>query len=298
MKPKKAVLFSDFYQKMLDQKIAHETSPVTMSRIDVIWRKSLAPFWKSIKPKEINQDLVTKFINWHREKREGIQFVNVFKYLNNVFNVMVEAGALPIEKKPKLEIPKTEQLHHARQKGRYITDQEFQVILDHSEGWFKLFFLILFSSGFRKMELGKLEVSRLRKVGNRYVAVLNTDNTKTGRAREVPFSEVLTPLVDEQLKNGSSYLFPSNDKQSHIRPQTIDLAWKKAKTAAGIEGKMRIHDCRHSCASNLAKENVNSVVVVTNLGMSLAMFQRTYLKLKAEDLFIVSDSFNKKIGKL
>lgn len=297
----KTLVFKDFYEQMCDSKIAYETSPVTMSRIKTIWEKSLAPFWKDIQPKEIDQKLITKFIIWHKENRKDIQLVNVFKYLGNVFNVMVESGAMELARKPKLELPKDEQKHHATQKGRYITDDEFRRILSKSEGWFKLYFLILYTSGFRKMELGKLEISRISKIENRYIATLNINNTKTGNARVVPFSDILTPLVEEQLKCvlESQYLFPSIiDKSKHISPQAIDQKWIKAKKDAAIDGKMRLHDCRHSCASNLAKDAINPIVVVTNLGMSLAMFQKTYLKLTAQDLFIVADAAKKRIGKL
>lgn len=270
-----------------------------MSRVEVIWRKSLSPFWQDKMPNEVNQELIVEFINWHREHRKNVQLVNVFKYLGNIMQVMVESGALPISQKPKLELPKDEVKHHAQQKGRYITDEEFIKILYKTSGWFKLYFLILYTSGFRKMELGKLKTSRLRKIEKRYIAILTTDDTKTGRAREVPFSELLTPLVDDQLKNGSEYLFPMiKNKNEHIRPQTIDYEWNKAKAAAGIDGKMRLHDLRHSCASNLAKDGVSPIVSVTNLGMSLAMYQKTYLKLAAQDLFVVSDSSNKRIGKI
>lgn len=292
------LLFKDFYDQMIEQKKAYETSPVTMERIDTLWRLSIAPFWKDIDPANINQQLVVKYMNWHKEHRPGIQIINAFKYVGNVFNVMVEAGAMELSRKPDLELPKDEQKHHAKQKGRYITDEEFQRILSVTSGWFKLYFLIIFSSGFRKMELGKMQVSRLSKIENRYVATLGTEDTKTGRARVVPFSDALTELVEEQLKAGSPYLFPSVDKSKHVRPHEIDSKWVKAKRLAKIEGKCRLHDTRHSCASNLAKDGINPIVVVTNLGMSLAMFQKTYLKLTPQDLFIASDSAKKRMGKI
>lgn len=285
------LIFKDFYNQMLEQKIAYETSKATLDRVDVIWRKSISPFWRNVKPSEINQQMITAFINWHKQNRPGIQLVNVFKYLGNVMQVMVESGALDLAKKPKLELPKTEQLHHAKQKGRYITDAEFNSILSKTEGWFRLFLLIAYTTGMRKMEIAKLEISRLRNVNGRFIAVLNTDDTKTGLARDVPFPVILNSLIDEQLKLGSKYLFPMTcDLAKHIRPQSIDLPWIKAKKDAGIVGKMRLHDTRHSCASNLAKRNINPIVSVTMLGMSLVTFQKRYLKLNANDLIIATDS--------
>lgn len=295
MRKKKLQKFEHYYNLMMSEKIAYEISPVTLSRIKVIWNKSISPFWRDVDPSTIDQQLVIEFMNWHKEHRPKVQFVNVFKYLGNVFNVMIESGAMELSKKPKLDLPKDEQKHHAKQKGRYITDEEFGKIISGASGWFKVYFLILFTSGFRKMELGKLELSRLNKVENRYIALLRENDTKTGRPRIVPFSDAVTALVEQQINPGAKYLFHGKDLSKHVTPQTIDNEWKKAKSLAGIDGRMRLHDCRHSCASNLAKDGINPIVVVTNLGMSLAMFQKTYLKLQAEDLFIASDSSNKRI---
>lgn len=295
---KKRIDFEYFYQLMMSEKIAYETSPATISRIKVLWNKSISPFWRKIEPKEINQQLVIEFINWHKKNRPGVQLVNVFKYLGNIFGTMVEAGFLEPAKRPKLELPRDEQKHHQKQKGRYITDDEFKRILKGCSGWFKLYFIILFTSGFRKMELGKLELSRLRKENDRYIATLTTDDTKTGKAREVPFSEMITLLVDKQIKKNSQYLFPNASNTSHISAQSIDHKWSLAKRSAKIEGKMRLHDCRHSCSSNFAKEKINPIIAVTTLGMSLAQYQKTYLHLKPEDLFAASDSFNSRLKKL
>ena len=281
---------------MVEQKTAYETSSATMARIKTIWEKSLAPFWKDVSPKDIDQQLITTFINWHKKNRPGIQLVNVFKYLGNVFAVMIEAGAMDIARRPKLELPKDEQKHHAKQKGRYITDDEFQSILNHAMDEFRLFLLIAYCCGMRKMEIGKLEVSRIRRAGERFIASLDTDDTKTGLAREVPFPIFLHDLIDRQLELKSKYLFPmGSDSDRHISPQAIDGAWKFCKKE--IKGRMRFHDLRHSCASNLAKSNINPIVAVTMLGMSLQTFQKTYLKLTAQDLIIASESavvrFNK-----
>ena len=282
---------------MINQKMAYEMSKATMSRIDVIWRKSIAPFWQDIDPKSINQEMVIDFINWHKKNRPGVQLVNVFKYLGNIMQVMVESGAMELAKKPKLELPMEEQKHHAKQKGRYITDQEFQKILMNSHGWFNLFLLIAYTTGMRKMEIGKLEVSRLRKEAGRYIALLDTADTKTGRARHVPFPTILTHLIEKQLELGSKYLFPAGDKTKHIQPQTIDKYWKLAKTNAGIVGRMREHDIRHSAASNMAKSGISATIATTILGMSLNTFQKTYLKLTADDLILASESSVSRLGK-
>jgi integrase len=278
---------------MVEQKLAYETSEATLSRIETIWRKSLKPFWSEIHPSKIDQYLITTFINWHKQHRPGIQLVNVFKYLGNVFNVIIENGAMELSRRPKLELPKDEQKHHAKQKGRYITDEEFNAILEHSSGWFKTFLLIAYTTGMRKMEIGKMEIDRIELINDRYILSLNTDNTKTGRARKIPLAGILTPLIAEQVKNNKKYLFEKNE--NHVLPQTIDYSWKMAKKKAGIVGKMREHDLRHSAASNMAKSGISPIMATTLLGMSLGMYQKTYLKLSPDDLIAASESATSRI---
>jgi len=290
---KKPLPVRAYYDMMIAQKKAYETSAVTMSRIETIWRLSVAPFWKDILPKQINQELVTQFMNWHRQNRvhkngQPVQFTNTFKYLGNIFNVMIESGAMELSKKPKLDLPKSEQLHHSKQKGRYITDIELQTIRNNSSGWFELFLLIAYTTGMRKMELGKMELSRMDRIDDRWILSLNTDNTKTGNARKIPLAKMLTPLVDKQIKGNFKYLFEFNCK--HVTPQSIDIQWKLAKQKAGIIGRMREHDLRHSAASNMIKSGIAPMKAATLLGMSLAMLQKTYMKLTPEDLFDASES--------
>lgn len=286
-----------FYEKLVRQKNAHELSPVTMSRLEVIWRKSIAPFWEKVTVDKIDNDLVIEFMNWHKKNRPNVQFVNVFKYLGNIFNLMVESGDMPVAKKPKLELPNSEIKHHMRQKGRYITDTEFNAIKKKTSGWFSLFILIAHQVGMRKMEIGKMEVSRMTKKGKVWILSLDTENTKTGRARKVPLPKFLTPLIEKQLKTSKQYLFQPRGSTSHVAASYIDRKWLQAKRAAKIQGKMRFHDLRHTCASNLAKKDINPTIAVTFLGMSLATYQKSYLKLEPEDLMKASESAAGRISK-
>jgi integrase len=296
----KKELFFAYYDRMIAQKKAYETSAVTLTRIDVIWRKSIAPFWRDVDPKKINQEMVVDFINWHKSNRPGVQLINVFKYLGNIFAVMVESGAMDQAKKPKLDLPRDEQKHHAKQKGRYITDAEFDQILSQTKGWFRLFLLIAFTTGMRKMELGKLELSRLDFDPNsmRFIISLETDDTKTGMARKIPIPGALNAMIREQIKPTAKHLFSApNSEANHIPAQFIDREWSKAKKAAGIVGRMREHDIRHTAASNMAKAGINPIMATTILGMSLSTFQKRYLKLTPEDLMLASESAIMRLNK-
>lgn len=294
--PQRSLIFKDFYELMMDEKVTNETAPITMKRVEGIWRLSLEPFWAYIQPGDINQQMVTEFITWHRRHRPGVQLINIFKYLGNVLNTMVDAGAMLAPNKPRLDLPKEEVKHHAKQKGRYITDDEVHSILKHSDKQTWLLVMIAYCTGMRKMEIGSLSLERLEKQSGRYVIKLDTDDTKTGLAREVPLPISLNVAVEAQINKKSDFLFPmKTDLKRHTSSQLIDKGWVEAKTAAKIKGQMRFHDLRHTCASNFAKANINPVIAVTILGMSFTTFQKTYLKLKASDLIIASETNSDRI---
>lgn len=288
---KKNKIILDFYETMMLNKTVGETNPETLKRIETIWRLSIRPFWEYLTPQDVNQDRVIEFMTWHRRNRPGVQFVNVFKYLGNIFNVMVESGDLPIGQKPKLELPKDEVKHHDKQKGRYITDAEARDLVQHSTGQVHLAISIAYCTGMRKMEILSLETSRLKKTNDRYIIKLDTDDTKTGLAREIPLPSYLGPQIDTSMALAGLYLFPmKSDQKRHVSSQVLDKEWSEVKDRAGIRGRLRFHDLRHTAASNFAKSNINPFIAVTILGMSFATFQKKYLKLKVEDLIIGTET--------
>lgn len=285
--PKKNLLFMDFYELMIDEKRAANIKDSTMTRIETVWRLSLEPFWAHVQVGDIDRQMVIDFMTWHKRKRPGVQFVNVFKYLGNVFNVMVERGAMLPANKPPLEIPKDEQRHIAKKKGRYLDDEQMRKLLLACDERTLLIVSISASTGMRKMEIGSLELSRLKKIKDRYLIELDTDDTKTGLARIIPMPKYLNALIEAQINQKSKYLFPmlSNLNRS-ISSQLIDKGWREAKRNAGIVGKLRFHDLRHIAATNFAKSNISPIVACTILGMSFSTYQKIYLRLEADDLII------------
>jgi len=48
--------------------------------------------------------MLPDFMAWHRKKRPNTQFVNVFKYLGNLFSYMVRMGVVETKNLPLLTI--------------------------------------------------------------------------------------------------------------------------------------------------------------------------------------------------
>jgi integrase len=281
-------IIKDFYEIMLEEKKSVSTKEATLRRMDTIWRNNIAPYWEYLTPSDVDQDQITKFMTWHRRKHPGVQFLNTFKYLGNIFQIMIDRDFLTPAKRPKLAIPKDEQKHHDKEKGRYISDAEVKAILDKADPVTALMIRIYHACGFRKMEVGSIEKSRVVLNGDRYVLKLDTDDTKTGLAREVPLPKEITSLVKAQIESSKSlFLFPmKSDSSRHVYPKAIDDGWIAGKTLGEVKGAMRIHDLRHTAARNFATLGINPIIACTILGMSLATYQKVYCKLKASDLIL------------
>jgi integrase len=291
-------LVKDFFEAMIEEKKALSIKDATMVRIESVWRLGIEPYWGLLTAEDVTQEQVTKFMTWHRRNRPGVQFVNTFKYLGNIFNVMVEMGALDPAKLPKLTIPKDEQKHHDSEKGRYVNPEDIQRILSVCDDETYLMISVAYAVGFRKTEWASVTKDRIKLHGDYYVVSLDTDDTKTGIARDVPLPRILTDRILAQIKaSKSDFLFPmTSDITRPVYSQIVDKSWKSAKQAAGIKGRLRFHDLRHSAARNFAKSNVNPIIACTILGMSLSMYQKVYCKMQAKDLILAVEQSAAQIG--
>lgn len=291
LKPKRKKLIRDYYEMMWSEKLASKKKRGTLLNIERTWRLGIEPFWGNRIAEEINQQQVTEFMSWHRKQRPGVMFSQTFKYLNNIFNLIVREGDLPKNKKPKLELPNDEQRHLDEQKGRRITDDEILRIIEATDSErFKFIFSLAYSTGMRKEEICELEKTRIKKQNDLYVIELGTDHTKTGYARKIPVPKALNESLENLLRQNNRYLFPkAKDPTKPIYGQLIDKAWKKAKRKAGIKDRLRFHDFRHTAASNFAALNVNPSIACTILGMSLEVYQNVYLKLLPTDMSFATD---------
>jgi integrase len=284
------LLVKDYYQKMIEEKKVQEAKQSTLDRIDVVWRNHIEPYWANMTPSEVTKDNVILFMSWHRKDNSKVQFITTFKYLGNIFRLMVEDGAIPVAQVPKLEIPLTEQKHHKAPKGRFIYHEEFLNVRKHLTDNYRTLVDVAYYVGMRQMEIGALKSSEVIKKAGHYYFDLSWQTNKIGIARTPPIPEFLIEAILD-LKKAGPYLFPmSKDESKHMTARAIFAAWKKAKIDAKVQGKMRFHDLRHTCATNLVKANINPLIIATNLGMTIKTLQERYLKLKSEDLLVVSRS--------
>jgi integrase len=88
--------------------------------------------------------------------------------------------------------------------------------------------------------------------------------TKQKADHVVPLSAPAQQLLVE-IEHAGDYVFPGKGHTGHVT--VIDKSWRTIKTAAGISG-LRIHDLRHSFASQLASGGASLPLIGALLGHS------------------------------
>ena len=120
---------------------------------------------------------------------------------------------------------------------------------------------LLLLTGCRRGEIVNLQ---WREVGE---DVLELVDSKTG-PRTVFLSPNAKAVIERQPRSGSPWVFPSpGNKKKHRSANSLDRIWKLARKQAGIED-VRLHDLRHSVASQAVLKGVPLPVVARLLGHS------------------------------
>ena len=133
---------------------------------------------------------------------------------------------------------------------------------------------LLLLTGCRAGEILRL---RWREVG---VDTLDLEDSKTG-PRQVLLSLEARAIIERQPRLGSPWVFPSPVNPARAR---FDLSlWKKVRKLARIED-VRLHDLRHTFASQAAMQGIPLPVVARLLGHAQVQMTLRYAHVSDRDL--------------
>ena len=148
---------------------------------------------------------------------------------------------------------------------------------------------LLLLTGCRKSEIVCLRWSEVRDG-----ALLLADG-KTG-PRTVPLNSPARRIVDRQPRCGSEFVFPS--PLDHARPRHADLRiWYRIRREAGIED-VRLHDLRHTFASQAVMNNIPVPIVSRLLGHSNVRMTLRYAHLADRDIEAAAERIGVAMAKI
>ena len=166
-------------------------------------------------------------------------------------------------------------------KDRFITKEETQRLIKavnesmNENLKFIIPFLIL--TGARKSEVLKAKWKDI----DMYNMMWTIPTSKSGKKRYIPISNELHKLILQIPKRKNIYLFVS--PKTNLPQNDVYQAWNNARIKANLKD-VRMHDLRHSFASQLVNSGRSLYEVQTLLGHSSIKMTQRYAHLSNESL--------------
>ena len=178
------------------------------------------------------------------------------------------------------------QANNARE--RYLSADEIKAVMaaiETSENpQLKHIIPLLLLTGARKQELLKAQWKDFDLEQRRW----RIPNTKSGRARHVPLSKAAINVINRLPRwDKCPWLVPNPSTKKPYKD--IFHCWNTARKKAGIED-VRVHDLRHSCASNLINSGQSLYIVGQLLGHARVTTTARYSHLSQETLLAAVDA--------
>ena len=153
---------------------------------------------------------------------------------------------------------------------------------------------IAYYGGLRLGDIRNLKVKNLRYESG----LIHIENGKGKKDRYVPFPDSLHDDAKMQGagKLGNDYLFTAGFTGKQYHEKTIQMIFKNACTAAGIEGKTNIHRLRHSCGYHMVQRGVNLRIIQDIFGHNSSRTTELYTKVAPSDISSVRNSLVKVMG--
>jgi integrase len=157
-------------------------------------------------------------------------------------------------------------------RDRRIIKQELESLLQEAPCPYREIFQFAIETGMRRGEIAAIQWEHV----NLKKRTLSIPETKTGKSRIVPLSNIATELlftIDRRI-DGTVW---------GVAPDSISHAFADACKKANIED-LRFHDLRHEATSRFFEHRLNVMEVSSITGHQTLQMLRRYTHLKAEDL--------------
>lgn len=259
-------------------------SATTHKRWQTVWVNDLAPFWGDRHLSDFTQNAVGEYQEWFKKNRSNNSFFSASKYLKMLINFCHQKNYI----KEKFKVENLDAIMPAIKKRkkpfRLYTENEKLALLECAVNLrTRVALTLFFDTGARKMEVLKLEIDNVN--FNKGFVEFYSDKNKAWR--KVPLTKraaaALRELVDQN--DGGLFLFAmKRDSERHMASQVFDEDWKETKRRAGIKGRARIHDARHTFASKTATDRWPVKQACEILDMSPKVYLGTYVHTSWENI--------------
>ena len=256
--------FRDFVAGPWRESWVHRCKPSTIKGRDWLLKNRLLPEFGHLRLDRIASTAVmTWFDDYSRTAPSNAN--HCLKLLRHIFNHAVACGhvasnpARSVKPNPRKKITRFLSLEETARLHEVLDRHERSEAARASQRLQIDIIRLLLLTGCRKNEIVRLHRDEV--AGNQ----LRLPRAKTG-SRTVFLNAEARTIIQQRLKSGSEYLFPS--PRDAGRPICDDLAlWYRVRREAGLDD-VRPHDLRHTFASHAVMQGTPLPVVARLLGHS------------------------------
>lgn len=290
---KEAVKAIPTYAELAAQHLAHaKTYQRSYGSTEMNIRRHVIPRWGRVRLSDIHQRDVAQWLN--EKAGEGLSPGTIEKIratFSRSFALALQWDVPGVARNPATGI-KRPPLNNSRE--RFLTSEESKrlqnaVAASRNKSLPAIVGLLLLT-GARVSELLNAEWRHVDL--DRRAWLIPT--SKTGKHRYVPLSQAAIDIINSLHRVGRCECLLPNPKTG--KPFTeIKHAWQKARDDAGLAG-LRIHDLRHSAASNMVNSGVDLFAVGKVLGHASYQSTQRYSHLANDTLLAAAEAGAAKAG--
>lgn len=261
---------------MIEQK-KPQWKHATLETYNKTWNVVFSKYFGPLQPEELTTAKIPEFKNWYLKNfptREPskikihLQVWVDYLLVNRVITSPPDLDGLKDLVKICLRNSKRQKV------GRALSIEETEQLIEaatfYGTEWAAACVLISISCGMRKEEIQDRGSFRY----DHKLKKLEIFSQKNSKWREVPFKSIIETYYGEKILNFLS----ASSATPRFSSQALDYHWNKIKRAAGIQGRLRFHDLRHTFASRTAEWGWSPTTACDILDMSLGVYQRIYAK--------------------
>ena len=284
MKKPVRIRFSDLGQKVLDYAKDRKRC---YKKIYVPVIKHLIDFFGS---KYLHEITMSQINTYQSERQKTVALVTVNKevaILRRCFNLALQWGLShnnPVKGVEFFKIPQN--------RIRFLAVEEISRLLQSCNGYIRDIILTALHTGGRKREILGLKWENID-FENRLVVF---ERTKNDEVRQIPMTDALYFMFSNRRSDNpnNEYVFMGKNNKPF---GNVDKSFRSAIKSAGIE-KFRLHDCRHSFASQLVMAGVDILTVKELLGHKDLKTTLIYAHLAPKHKIEAVKIYEKHLGKV
>lgn len=221
--------------------------------------KGLEEFVPGIRIKDINYDLLERWVNWQRDVKQLKQntIIGRLKALRCLMNEAIKRDVLSVDEDPF----KAYTIGEMKAKKEYLTEPELHrlesvEVADGRQGHVRDAFLFCCYTGIRWGDFKSLRSEQLKK------GVLTVDQLKTGHIVRIPLADIFSGKAMAIISR-----YPSLEAFADIGHNSYcNQVIREVAAAAGIRKHVHWHLARHTCGTLLNQHGLRMQEIQHVLG--------------------------------